>query len=241
MPRSPASIRSRRVLQSSRIRCSASAATDSAAIAASCMKPGSPKSMHMASDSACLTRSRGPTSHPARNPGNEWDFERLPRVTTRSGSVAARLGTRPPGASPAYTSSETSHRSCRRAISAMAFSSFWLMITPLGLEGVVHTMARVRGETRDSSTPMSGRKPAPVAARTIRAPETSIVAGYVAYIGSNVITSSPGPARHIDATNSAFCAPARYTTFSCDTACPVRALCAAAIASRSLRRPDAGV
>src|SRR6266436_4527454 len=74
----------------------------------------------------------------------ECDFDRLPTVTTRSGKRAARLGTRPPGASPAYTSSETSHRSCRRASSAITVSSASFNTTPLGLFGVAQKIARVR-------------------------------------------------------------------------------------------------
>ena len=34
------------------------------------------------------------------------------------------------------------------------------------------------------------------------------------YIGSNVTTSSPGPARHSDIAKSAFCAPAKQTTLA---------------------------
>jgi hypothetical protein len=50
-----------------------------------------------------------------------------------------------------------------------------------------------------------------------------MVAGYVVYIGSNVITSLPQPARHIEAANNAFCAPAKKTMFSGDTFWPQRA------------------
>ena len=73
----------------------------------------------MTSECAWTASSRGPISQPARQPVIAWDLERLPTVTTRSGNLAANPGTLPRGASPAYTSSATNHRSCRRASVAM--------------------------------------------------------------------------------------------------------------------------
>ncbi len=100
-------------------------------------------------------------------------------VTTCSGICAARLGTRPPGASPAYTSSATTHSECRRANSPIAAKSASLKITPLGLFGVAKNSARVRGVIAASSAAKSMRNPraAGAATRTIRAPDTSRVAG----------------------------------------------------------------
>ena len=49
----------------------------------------------------CFAKSLGATIQPARNPGIECDFDKLLMVTTCSGRRVARLGTRPPGASPA--------------------------------------------------------------------------------------------------------------------------------------------
>ena len=79
--------------------------------------------MHWAMASAWITSCRGPTSQPARQPGMACDLERLLMVTTCSGNSAARLGTRPPGASPAYTSSATTHSEWRRAKSPSAARS----------------------------------------------------------------------------------------------------------------------
>ncbi len=93
------------------MRASATGATPNAVSAASWTKPGSPYNMHIASASTCIISSRGPTIQPARQPGMAWVFDRLLMVTTRSGQRAASDGTRPPGASPAYTSSATTHRS----------------------------------------------------------------------------------------------------------------------------------
>ena len=107
----------------------------------------------------------------------ECDFERLPTVTTRSGRRAARLGTAPPLASPAYTSSETSHRSWPRASSAITLNSASFSTTPLGLFGVAQKIARVRGVMSAASAARSGRQPAAAGTRTRRAPDTSMVAG----------------------------------------------------------------
>ena len=118
----------------------------------------------------------------SRRASRAWHaiLDRLPMVTTCSGKAAARLGTLPPGASPAYTSSATTHRAWRRASSPMAAISAALMMTPLGLFGVAKKIARVRGVIARPRAPSSpGRKPpaAGAATRTMRAPETSMVAG----------------------------------------------------------------
>ena len=107
------------------------------------------------------------------------DFDRLLMVTVCSGNSAARLGTRPPGASPAYTSSATTHSECRRARPPTNFKSASLRITPLGLFGVAKNSARVLGVMAASSAARSMRNPfaAGAATRTMRAPDTSSVAG----------------------------------------------------------------
>ena len=135
--------------------------------------------MHCAMASAWTTNWVGPTSQPARQPGMACDLDRLLMVTTWSGNSAAKLGTRPPGASPAYTSSATTHSECRRARSPITANSAALRITPLGLFGVAKKIARVAGVTAASSAAKSTRNPfdAGEGTRIIRAPDTSRVAG----------------------------------------------------------------
>ena len=72
-------------------------------------------------------------------------------------------------------------------------------------------------------------------------PDALMVAGYVAYMGSSAMTSSPGPASRSDATNRLFCVPPSTITLSAVTACPVRAACRAATAARSAGRPAVSV
>ena len=164
-----------------RTRRSDSTVSCSAARAASCTKPGRPYSMQISRFSAWSINIFGPIIQPTRQPHIAWVLERLPMVTTRSGNASARLGTRPSGASPAYTSSTTTQRSCRRAISPMRASSSAVKMMPLGLPGVAKNRARERGLMADSRSAMSGLKrfAARSGTRTRRAPDASSVAGEV--------------------------------------------------------------
>src|SRR3981081_1356544 len=99
--------------------------------------------MQIANDSTWVMSVGGPTIHPARHPGMACDFDRLLMVTTWSGRLADRLGTRTPGDRPAYTSSTTTQSPCRRADSPITARSDSLRMTPLGLLGVAKNNARV--------------------------------------------------------------------------------------------------
>src|ERR1022692_4266549 len=125
-------------------------------------------------------------------------LDRLLTVITCSGRTAARLGTRPPGASPAYTSSATTHNAWRRANSPMAPRSAVPMMAPLGLFGVAKKIARVRGVIADSSAARSTRNPLAAGAgtRTMRAPETSSGAGEGGGKGGGRENPPPGAPPH---------------------------------------------
>ena len=152
-------------------------AMSSAVMAASWMNPGSPNSMHIARCSACM-RQLARTDQPAGAPaGHGVRLGQAAEGHDALGSRAARLGTLPPGASPAYTSSTISHRSWRCA-RVRRYHRAPLRSAPRRSDcSDSPRAARAARRHARASAARSGRQPAPAGTRTRRAPETSRVAG----------------------------------------------------------------
>src|SRR5688572_22220062 len=144
--RRPATMRSRLASNSLRIVSTDAFGPDTAATAPYCAND-----VQCVSDCDCsLSNSTqaglGATAQPTRHPVMAYVFEQPSSVMVRSNMPGRLAGDRwgaPPKRIFWYISSETTHRSWSRARSAMPLTSASVLTPPVGLEGLLSTMALV--------------------------------------------------------------------------------------------------
>src|SRR6202050_2399807 len=198
MSSSPATTMSRRRLNSLTICSTGSQEPSRAAIAPYWLNADGHETEWMAGRVIGSTRAVGKTPNPSRQPvmANVLDHpsSRIVRSAMPSTSSTLACGWLP-YLMAQYTSSDSTIRSCRWAMSAIAAQSCWVSALPQGLCGELMMSSFDRSVTSDSSSSVSMRNSLPSRSGTGTpvAPENAVIDSYIGKLGSGYNTSSPSP------------------------------------------------